>query len=344
MKSKAFAPILTPAVPPATVEGKDDMPAAAEPGTREGTRMQMPPSNKPSSGMQTIREKATLACRNWWGDNPFRLASSLAFYTVFSLAPILLITVGLASVIFSEEEAKRQVVRQVAMMTGSAGASVARQVLNNIGEIGKNPKAIFVGISALLVGSTAVFINLQAALNDIWKVKPSPERNRWKGLILDRIRSFGIVLAVGFLLLVSMVFSALITGMEEYLMTRAQGLSWVWKLSNTSISYIVTTLLFAMIYKYLPDVRIGWGAVMAGAAITAALFSVGKLVIGLYIGRTAIGSAYGAAGSFVVLLVWIYYSALICFLGAEITRVYVLASGTRIRPEPHAVRSGPDSV
>ena len=190
-------------------------------------------------------ELTVIALRQWWEDDAFRLASSLAFYTVFSLAPILLITVALASIIFSEQEAKRLVIEQIDLMTGSEGAHVAGQVMNNLSEIGRSTKAIFVGI---------------------------------------------------------------------------------------------TTVLFAMIYKYLPDVRINWDDVFIGAAITAGLFSVGKFMIGLYLGRTAIGSTYGAAGSFVVLLIWIYYSALICFLGAEFTQVYARRYGSRIRPEPHAVR------
>jgi membrane protein len=190
----------------------------------------------------------------------------------------------------------------------------------------------------LLIGSSAVFVNLQSALNHIWRVKPAPGTSKWKGLLRDRIRSFGIVLAVGFLLLVSMGFSALLSGMRELMLQRTQEFHWIWQFSNTAISFIITMVLFAMIYKYLPDVRIKWDDVFIGATITAALFSTGKFLIGLYLGRTAIGSTYGAAGSFVVLLIWIYYSALICFLGAEFTQVYARRYGSRIRPEPHAVR------
>ena len=137
-------------------------------------------------------------------------------------------------------------------------------------------------------------------------------------------------------------FVALVSGMQEIMVQRANEFSWLWQLSNTVISFIISAALFAMIYKYLPDVRIGWSDVIIGAAITAGMFSVGKYLIGLYLGRTAIGSTYGAAGSFVVLLVWIYYSALICFLGAEITQVYARRYGSRIRPEPHAVRINSD--
>jgi len=294
------------------------------------------------SGIKMGWELLSTTLRQWWNDDPFRLASSLAFYTVFSLAPILLITVGLASIIFSEQEAKRLVIEQIELMTGSDGAHVAGQVLANLGEIGRSARAIFVGITTVLIGSTAVFVNLQSALNSIWRVKTAPGTSRLKGLVRDRLRSFGIVLAVGFLLLVSMGFSALVSGMHEIMLQRTQAFPWIWQFSNTAISFIITTLLFAMIYKYLPDVRIKWDDVLIGATITAGLFSVGKFMIGLYLGRTAIGSTYGAAGSFVVLLIWIYYSALICFLGAEFTQVYARRYGSRIRPEPHAVRVDSD--
>ncbi len=289
-------------------------------------------------GLSNMRELTVLTSKRWWDDDPFRLASSLAFYTIFSLAPILLISVGLASMIFSQEEAKRQVVQQIELMTGSEGAVVARQVLGNLSAIGGSFKAILFGLFAVLAGSTAVFANLQSALNYIWKVKPSPDSSMWKGFVRDRLRSFGIVLAVGFLLLVSMGFSALVSGMQEFMTQKAGSLSWFWSFANMVISFVITTLLFATIYKYLPDVKIEWRDVTVGAAITAALFSAGKYLIGLYLGRMTIGGAYGAAGSFVVLLIWIYYSALICFFGAEFTQVYSLRYGARIKPEPHAVR------
>ncbi|MFO7686993.1 MAG: YihY/virulence factor BrkB family protein, partial [Desulfobacterales bacterium] len=158
--------------------------------------------SKAKSGLIRAWELTTLTFRQWWEDDAFRLASSLAFYTIFSLAPVLLITVGLTSMIFSEQEAKRQVIQQIELMTGGEGALVARQVLNNLSDIGGSARAVVFGIIAVLIGSTAVFANLQSALNSIWKVKPAPGSSMWMGLIRNRIRSFGIVLAVGFLLLV----------------------------------------------------------------------------------------------------------------------------------------------
>jgi membrane protein len=294
-------------------------------------------------GIRNGWEITCLALKQWWDDDSFQLASSLAFYTIFSLAPILLITVGFASFIFSEEEAKKQVVQQIELMTGGEGANVFRQVLDNLGEIGGSARAIIVGIITVLIGSTAVFANLQSALNHIWRVEPAPGSTVWKGFIRNRVRSFGIVLAVGFLLLVSMGFSALVSGMQQFVTQRMESFSWVWQFSDTVISFMVASLLFAMIYKYLPDVQIKWGDVLIGAVITAALFSIGKSLIGSYLGKTAFGSTYGAAGSFAVLLIWIYYSALISFLGAEFTQVYARRYGARIRPEAHAKRINSDS-
>ncbi|MCK9274096.1 MAG: YihY/virulence factor BrkB family protein [Syntrophales bacterium] len=294
------------------------------------------------SRIRFLAEKAgeliAVTFTQWWNDDPFRLASSLAFYTIFSMAPILLISVGVASIVFSEEEAKRQVIRQIEIMTGSEGAIVARQVMENLSEIGENIRAVVIGIVTVLIGSTAVFVNLQSALNHIWKVKSDPRGSLIKGLIRDRMRSFGIVLAVGFLLLVSMAFSALLSGIQEMAAQRMASLSWIWKFSSTAVSFVVTILLYAMIFKYLPDVKIRWSDVLTGATITAVLFSIGKYLIGLYLAQTAFGSTYGAAGSFVILLIWIYYSALISFLGAEFTQSYARLYGRRITPEPHAVR------
>lgn len=300
--------------------------------------------SKLPSLLKSLWGLAAAASKEWWKDDAFRLASSLAFYTIFSLAPVLLISVGLASIVFSEEEAKRKVIQQLELMTGGEGAGVARQVLENLENIGGNIKAIIVGIVTVLIGSTAVFANLQSALNYIWKVKPAPEASMWKGVIRDRFRSFGIVLAVGFVLLVSMGFSALISGLQEEMARRAIEISWIWKYAYSALSFGLTAMLFAMIYKYLPDVQIEWRDVFVGAAITSALFSAGKYLIGLYLGRSAFGSTYGAAGSFVVLLIWIYYSALISFFGAEFTRVYAQRYGSRIKPETHAVRIDPDSM
>jgi membrane protein len=285
-------------------------------------------------------ELVRAAFSDWWQDNTFRLAASLAFYTIFSLAPILLIAVEIAAVVFSREQAQQQIVQQIEALVGVEGGRAIQEVLRSAAQIGGNLKAVIFGLAAILIGSTAVFAELQSALNQIWDVQVDPHHGLIKGLLRARLRSFVLVLAVGFLLLVSLALSALLAAIQAFLADWMPGVAWVWQVGHFLVSFVVVSLLFAMIYKYLPDVQITWRDVAIGAVVTAALFSLGKWLIGLYLGRAALASTYGAAGSFAVLLIWVYYSALISFLGAEFTQVYARRFGSRIRPEPHAVRVG----
>ncbi|MFZ0131901.1 MAG: YihY/virulence factor BrkB family protein [Desulfobacterales bacterium] len=292
--------------------------------------------------VKTIYDVTVQSVKQWWRDDVFLYAAAIAFYTIFSLAPILLISAGIASLVFSEQQAEDQIVKELENLTGSEGAKVARQVLQNVNLLKGSPMAVVIGLLTALIGSTAVFANLQSSLNHIWRVRSKKDLSMIKVLIRVRMRSFGIVLAVGFLLLVSMVFSALLNGVQTLMADQMKQISWVWQLMNTLISIGVITLLFAMIYKYLPDVKIAWQDVIIGAALTSVLFTIGKTLIGLYLGQVAIGSTYGAAGSFVVLLIWIYYSSLIFFFGAEFTHVYAHRFGRRIRPEKHAEKMEDD--
>jgi membrane protein len=205
---------------------------------------------------------------------------------------------------------------------------------------GKGLWAVSVGIVTLIVGATAVFGELQSALNRIWDVEAKPDRGVIMSLIVDRLRSFSIAVCVGFLLLVSLVISAVISGLQNYMNHWLPGIPWVWQAANVVASFFVVAALFAMIYKFLPDVVISWRDVWIGAAVTALLFSAGKYLIGIYLGQTATASAFGAAGSLVVLLFWVYYSAQISFLGAEFTQVYARRYGLGIRPKQHAARVG----
>jgi membrane protein len=292
--------------------------------------------------LKTIWEIVSETFKAWMSDDVFRWAAAIAFYTVFSLAPILLISVGITGLVFSEERAQRQIVQEIESLTGPEGGKVAEQVFENMVDMEQSPRAIILGVIAIVVGSTAVFANLQAALNHIWNVQPKKNRSAVKDLLRVRVRSFGIVLGVGFLLLVSMVVSALISGLQTFMPERLEAIPVIWQTLNVLISFVIIALLFAMIYKYLPDVKISWRHVMLGSAITSILFSLGKSLIGVYLGQVAVGSAYGAAGSFVVLLIWIYYSAMIFFLGAEFTQVYARKFTGRVQPENHAEKL-PDS-
>lgn len=281
--------------------------------------------------------KATF--HEWWGDDTFRFSASLAFYTIFSIAPILLIATGVASLFLARETAVEKIVNEIQRLVGEQGANAVRQVLEASRGFGRSAWAIGVGLVTLLIGATTVFAELQTALNKIWDVQAEPRHGVMIKLIVDRVRSFAIAFGVGFLLLVSLVLSAAISAVQDYLDAWMPGMPWLWQTLNIVISLGAVTWLFAMIYKYLPDAKLAWKDVWVGAATTAVLFTAGKFAIGVYLGHTATASAFGAAGSFAVLLIWVYYSALICFFGAEFTQVYARRHGVGIRPEAHARRA-----
>ena len=297
------------------------------------------PANKPKAAWELLK----LTFGDWIDDNAFELSGALAFYTIFSIAPVLLIAVGVASFFLTPDTATDQIVGEMKKMIGAEGANAVRQVIDSSRGFGKGLWAVSVGIVTLILGATAVFGELQSALNQIWDVKAKPDRGVIMSFVVDRVRSFSIAICVGFLLLVSLVISALISGLQNYMNTWLPGVPWVWHTANAVSSFLVIALLFAAIYKLLPDVLISWRDVWIGAAVTALLFTAGKYLTGIYLGRTATASAFGAAGSLVVLLFWVYYSALISFLGAEFTQVYARRYGPGIRPKKHAVRVGRNS-
>ena len=294
----------------------------------------------PANKLKAAWELLKLTFAEWMNDDTFELSAALAFYTIFSIAPVLLIAVGVASFFLAPDTATDQIVSEMEKMIGVQGANAVRQVIESSRGFGKGLWAVSVGIVTLVTGATAVFGDLQSALNQIWDVKAKPDRGVIMSFVVDRLRSFSIAICVGFLLLVSLVISALISGLQNYMNHWLPGVPWVWQAANTVSSFFVVAVLFAAIYKFLPDVMISWRDVWIGAAVTALLFSAGKYLIGIYLGRTATASAFGAAGSLVVLLFWVYYSALISFLGAEFTQVYARRYGPGIRPKEHAVRVG----
>jgi len=294
----------------------------------------------PANKLKAAWELLKLTFSEWTDDNAFELSAALAFYTIFSIAPVLLIAVGVASFFLTPDTATDQIVGEMDTMIGAQGANAVRQVIESSRGFGKGIWAVSVGIVTLITGATAVFGELQSALNQIWDVKAKPDRGVIMSFVVDRLRSFSIAVCVGFLLLVSLVISAVISGLQNYMNNWLPGIPWVWQTANVVSSFLVIAVLFAMIYKFLPDVVISWKDVWIGAAVTAVLFTAGKYLIGIYLGRTATTSAFGAAGSLVVLLFWVYYSALISFLGAEFTQVYARRYGPGIQPQEHAVRVG----
>jgi membrane protein len=272
-----------------------------------------------------------------------RLAAALAFYTTLSIPPILLIGLGLAGQVlggqFTEQELQRQLVEQFRRLLGTQGAEAAdalAAILQNADRPGGGLIATVAGLVTLGFGATGAFVQMQDALNTIWEVTPDPERGL-RGLVVDRLVSFALALSIGFLMLVSLLISTALALLDEYLQGMFPGAASVMQALNFFLSLAVILMLFSTMFKFVPDVKIDWGDVWIGALVTALLFTVGKWAIGLYLGNSAIASTYGAAGSLVILLLWVYYSSSIFFLGAEFTHVYARRYGSRIVPAPSAV-------
>jgi membrane protein len=261
------------------------------------------------------------ALKGWSKDDVPRLGASLAYYTLFSLAPILVIVIAIGGFFFGAEAVRGEIVNQLTGLIGPDGAHAVQALLQGAANRRDGAIATTIGAVTFLAGSTGAFLELQHALNTIFQVKTEP--GPWiKTLISSRLRSFGLVLSIGFLLLVSLAVSAALSAASGWARVRVVGWPVAWQLANIAVSLAVTTTLFALIYRFLPDVRMRWRHVWHGAFITAALFTAGKQLIGLYLGQSAVASSYGAAGSVIVLLLWVYYSAQIILFGAELTRVY----------------------
>jgi membrane protein len=276
------------------------------------------------------------AVQNWWKDNCLRLAASLAYYTALSLAPLLLLLVGVVGLVLDRQQVATQLATQLEGLMGQAGRELVTSILTTTSPQG-SLLATVIGLGTLFIGATAVFGELQATMNLIWEVQPAPTSGVWAGIwawLRERIFSLAIVFALAFLLLVSLVISAALAGAAALFHGPEQAvLSHVLEIA---VSLLVLTFVFALLYKYVPDAEIGWRDVWLGGLITAVLFTLGKTAIGFYLGQASVGSAYGAAGSMVVLLVWVYYSALIMFFGAEFTHVWATRHGD-VTPQPHAV-------
>lgn len=277
------------------------------------------------------------AVSDWIDDGAMRLSSSLAYYAIFSLAPLLVILISIAGLVFGEEAARGQLSQQIAVLAGQgAGDAIQAAVQSSASQKSGGVMATIVSTGLLLFGASTVFAELKDSLNIIWGVIVKPGRP-FLTLMHDRFFSFSIVLAIGFLLLVSLVISVLLALLGNYMSVRFELPSAVWQAWDFIISFIVVTSLFALIFKLLPNVRLRWRDVWLGAVATSLLFTIGKLIIGYYLATTSIASSFGAAGSVVIVLAWIYYSACILFFGAEITKVFVRKFGSGIVPNSRAV-------
>lgn len=288
---------------------------------------------------KTLLEIIKETGKAWVDDNASRLAASLAFYTLLSIAPLLVLLVSMLGLVYGDEAARGEVAGQLSAALGHEASRgiedlIAAARVPSHGVIGT-----FVGIVVLLFGASGVFGELQSSLNTVWEVQAKPGQGVL-GFIKARFVSFTMVLGVGFLLLVSLVVSTVLSALGSAVTPDTPALSGLVQAVNVLVSFAGVTLLFALIYRVIPDVRIAWRDVFLGAVVTALLFTLGKLLLGLYLGRASVSSPYGAAGSLVVLILWVYYSAQILFLGAEFTQVYATRLGSRIVPDENAVALG----
>jgi len=277
-----------------------------------------------------------LTYQGWKEDRASRLSAALAYYTIFSLAPLLIIVIAIAGLIWQADIVRTQLLDQIRALVGVQGADFIAGMITNIGSPAEDIIASLIGIITLIIGAMGVFNELHNSLNIIWDVAENETRGFWQAVkkaIIDRFLSFTMILGIGFLLLVSLVISTGLSATQETISSTIPLSEIVLQTVNLIISIGAITLLFAMIYKILPDAEIAWRDVWVGAFVTSILFSLGKTAIGLYLGNSTVASSFGAAGSLVLLLLWIYYSAQILFFGAEFTQVYANKFGSKIVPE-----------
>ena len=269
----------------------------------------------------------------WNEDRAPRMAASLAFYTVFSIAPLLVIAIWIAGRIFGQEAASNQVSQQLQLLMGPMAAEAVETLVTSAArQAGGGWIATILGIGLLIYAATAVFGELQDSMNTIWEVKARPGKFWWQ-IVRDRLVSFVMVLGIAFLLMVSLVLSAGLAALSRYITSAGD----FWEALNLVLSLVAFSVLFGLLFKYLPDVKIDWADVLIGAVFTSLLFNIGKYAIGRYLGRESVSSVYGAAGSIAILLLWVYYSAQILYLGAEFTQVYARSHGKKIETDRGAV-------
>ena len=285
----------------------------------------------PSTAKKTFKE--------WIAEDPFDKAAVVAYYSIFSLPALLIILIAIAGTFFGKDAVQGQIVQQISSVIGKESAEAVQGMIANAYKAQASVLATIIGIGTLLIGATGVFIALQTGLNSIWDVKPNPQGSSIKRLIKVRALSFGLILAIGFLLMVSLVVSTLLTAFSDWIMTLLPDFMIIlFQIINNIISFLITTLLFGILFKYLPDAKIEWRSVWPGAAITSLLFTLAKFALSFYFGKAAPGSTYGSAGAIILLLLWVSYSCLILFFGAQFTQVYAAEHGHSIEPSPDAIQ------
>ena len=273
--------------------------------------------------------------------NAMRMSASLSYYTLFSLAPMLLTIIALTSIFVGQDAVEGQVYGQIKGLLGSDGAKQVQDIIKNTQQSGQSGWAAVVGSITLLIGATGTFAEMQDAINFIWGLKPKP-RNGIINYLITRLLSFSLIVSLGFLLLVSLGVNALLNAFSERAeLYFSEATFYIFWALNVLVVWCVIALLFAIIFKVLPDGKIGWKEALIGAGFTSLLFMLGKSAIGLYLGQSSVGSAYGAAGSVVLILLWVYYSALILYFGAEFTKAYTEHTGKHIIPNNYSEHTKP---
>lgn len=281
--------------------------------------------------LRSIFDLLKQTASEWIDQDVSSLGAALAFYTLFAIAPLFVIVLGGAGLWFGEEAARREVFSQISGLVGSAGGAAIQALVSAALKPKTGAWTSVVAVAAFFVGATGVFVQLQDALNSVWRVRRMPGRGV-RNFIKARLLSFALLAGIGFLLLVSLILDAGLSGLGKYLFGSPPAQETLWQGVNFVVSFGVITLLFAMLFKVLPDAKIAWRDVWIGALLTALLFNLGKLLFGLYLGRSSVTSAYGAAGSLVVVLLWVYYSAQILLFGAQFTQIYSNRYGSHIEP------------
>jgi membrane protein len=276
------------------------------------------------------------ATQRMFDDDAWPLAAALAYYSLLSMAPLLLVVVSLAGVFFADGQVHAQLIEQMRRLVGEEGAALTRTVIAHTGSEERSAWSLVLGALLTLFGATTVFGQLQYALNRVWRVQAAPRAGLIMNFVKQRILSFALVLSVGFLLMVSLVISAVLGALHMYLDQRLAAAAFFWNGLDLLISFTLATALIALMFKYLPDAEIEWRDTWLGAVITAALFIVGKQVIGLYLGQATVASSFGAAASVVIFMIWVYYAALILLFGAEITQAVSARRGAVVVPSENA--------
>ena len=277
------------------------------------------------------------AFKGFGDDKLTKLSGSLAYYTVFSMGPLLIVIISLCGIFLGHEAVQGKIYGELAGFVGSDTAAQLQEIIKNASLAGKSKPAAIIGAITLLIGATSVFAEIQDSINGIWGLKPKPKRG-WLKMLQNRFLSFSVIISLGFILLVSLGITAIVDGFSDRLKDHFPDVTIVvFYIINVVITLAVITLIFSVIFKVLPDAQIKWKDVFAGALATALLFMLGKLGISFYISKSNVGSTYGTAGSLVVLLLWVYYSSLILYFGAELTKAYAVMYGSPIHPNKYAV-------